>query len=89
MCGAACKKLTFRVQFVEIDGALPSAGERALRSLEGVLVEPGVRLDDSEFGVAVPSANLKIEHYSMLFGATVLAGVMNICSYVFTSNDGY
>ena len=74
MCGAACKELTFRVQFVEIDGALPSAGERALRSLEGVLVEPGVRLDDSEFGVAVPSANLKIEHYSMLFGATVLAG---------------
>ena len=55
MCGAACKKLTFRVQFVEIDGALPSAGERALRSLEGVLVEPGVRLDDSEFGVAVPT----------------------------------
>ena len=67
MCGAVCKKLiTFRVQFVEIDGALPSAGERALRSLEGVLVEPGVRLDDSEFGVAVPSANLKIEKFDLI-----------------------
>ena len=73
----ACKKLTFRVQFVEIDGALPASDERALRSLEGVLVEPGIRLDDSEFGVAVPSdtdgldiraASLKIEQFGLIQG---------------------
>ena len=64
----------FGKKLVQINGALPPAGERAIRPLEGVFVEPGVRLDDSEFGVAVPSANLKMEHYSMLFGATVLAG---------------
>ena len=46
---------TFGEKLVEVNGSLPAAGERTLRSLEGVLVEPGVGLDDPELGVAVPS----------------------------------
>lgn len=45
----------FGKKLVQINGALPPAGERAIRPLEGVFVEPGVRLDDPELGAAVPS----------------------------------
>ena len=43
MDDASADESTFGEEPVQVDGALPAG---AVRPLEGVLVEPGVRLDD-------------------------------------------
>ena len=69
------RNVTFGEELVQVDGALPPADERALRPLEGVLVEPGVRLDDAELGAAVvPSVPRRVP-LAVVRVATNLKGV--------------